>query len=207
MMQQQIVMKNQMIQQKSKIQQKPNDQKVFAFTNPNIMQNQIKNIPKVNEFPIIKKEAVLDARAKPMAKNEVDELYLYESAICKIKFKTFKDGIGTGFFVEINDGNIPFKKALFINNHVLNENSIKINKEIIFEYCKRLKKIKITENRKALTNEKLDYTCIEIFDADNINKFFRIDETVFNKKNLLINKEIFILQYPNGKLSHDLGII
>ena len=49
--------------------------------------------------------------------------------------------------------------------------------------------------------------CIEILDIDKINKFFRIDETVFKNKNLLINKEIFILQYPYGKLSHDSGRI
>ena len=95
-----------------------------------------------------------------MTKNETDELYSYESAVCKIKFKVYengqiKDSIGTGFFLEINDDNIPFKKALFTNNHVLNENSIKMYKEIIFEYCKNIKKIKITENRKVFTNNEI----------------------------------------------------
>ena len=156
MKKQQIIMENKMIQQNSK--QKLNDQSLITFTNPNIIQ--IKSIQ--NEFPIIKKEGLIDTHAKPMTKDETDDLYSYESAICKIKFKTFKDGqikdgIGTGFFLEINDDNIPFKKALFTNNHVLNKNNIKMNKEIIFEYCKNLKKIKITENRKAFTNEKLDY--------------------------------------------------
>ena len=212
MMNQQVIMENKMNQQKSKIQQKLNEQTFFEFTNPHIIQKQVNNISKFNQFPIIKKEALLETRANPMTKDETDELYSYESAICKIKFQTIingqiKDGIGTGFFLEINDYNIPFKKALFTNNHVLNKNSIEINKEIIFEYCKRLKRIKITENRKTFTNKKLEYTCIEILDTDKINKFFRIDETVFNNKNQLINKEIFILQYPYGKLSHDLGRI
>ena len=81
------------------------------------------------------------------------------------------DGFGTGFFCEINDNNIPFKKVLFTNNHILNKNSIKINKEIIFENCGETKIIKITKNRRAFTNEELDYTCIEIFDTDNINNF------------------------------------
>ena len=203
-------MGNQLIQQKSK--QIPNEQTFFPFTNPQIIQNQVKNILKVNEFSKIKKETIFYGRAKPMNKNEIDDLYSYESAICKIKFKAFEDGqikegIGTGFFLEINDNNIPFKKALFTNNHVLNENSIEIYKEIVFEYCKNLKKIKMTGNRKAFTNNKLDYTCIEIFDSDKINKYFRIDETVINDKNVLKDKEIFILQYPNGELAHDVGKI
>ena len=86
------------------------------------------------------------------------------------------------------------------------KNNIKMFKEIEFEYCKNLKKIKI-KYRKAFTNNKLDYTWIEIFDADKINKYFRIDETVINNKNLLKDKEIFILQYPNGQLAHDAGIL
>ena len=54
----------------------------------------------------------------------------------------------TGFFCEINDDNIPFKKGLFTNSHALNENAIENNKEIEFEYLKGIKKIKITKNRK-----------------------------------------------------------
>ena len=138
MVEQQVLGENQMIQQNSKIQQKLNDQKLSSFTNPNIIQNQINN--KVNEFPSIKKEVGLEGHAKPQTKDEIDELYLYESAICKIKFKTFENGevkdcFGTGFFLEINDDKIPFRKALFTNNHILNKNSIEKNKEIIFDYC------------------------------------------------------------------------
>jgi len=151
------------------------------------------------------REVVPYMMADPLTKDEMDELYLYEAAICKIKDKT--SGIGTGFFCEINGDAIPFKKALFTNNHVLNEEYIEKNKEIEFEYCKEKKKIKITENRKAFTKKELDYTCIEIFDTDEINKFFKIDEDIINNKESLIDKEIFILQYPLGKLGHAPGII
>ena len=63
------------------------------------------------------------------------ELYSYEPALCKIRFETLNNGkiiqgFGTGFFCEINDINILFKKALFTNNHILDENSIKVNKKI-----------------------------------------------------------------------------
>ena len=60
-----------------------------------------------------------------------------------------------------------------------------------------MKNIKITENRKVFTDEELDYTCIEIFDSgkifDNINYLFKMDREIFEKKNNIKNKEIFIL--------------
>ena len=161
----------------------------------------------------IVKEIVPSDRAGPMYKTEIDELYSYESALCKINCKIYinsriKNGLGTGFFCELNNNFIPFKKALFTNNHILNKSSIEINKEIIFENCGKIKRIKITKNRRAFTNEELDYTCIEIFDSDNINNYFSIDKNIFNNKEVLKNKEIFILQYPNGgELAHDSGKI
>ena len=35
------------------------------------------------------------------------------------------------------------------------------------------------KDRKAYTNNKLDYTCIEIYDEDKINQFFKIDNQIF----------------------------
>ena len=57
-----------------------------------------------NKVEIIK-EADLGA-GTPIIKNESDELYSYEPALCKIEFETLKDGkkvkgFGTGFFCEI----------------------------------------------------------------------------------------------------------
>ena len=152
----------------------------------------------------INNEVIPDTIGKP-TKEEIEELYSYESAICKIKFGT--SGSAIGFFCEINDDDIPFKKALLTNNHVLNEKSIDINKEIKFEYCKEEKKISITKNRKVFTKKELDYTCIEIFDTDKINKFFKIDQNIFNNKDSLKNQEIFIMQNPSGELSYDSGKI
>ena len=198
---------NQQVQvsKKNQIIPKQNIQTSIGFINPGIIQNQNS----------IKNEALLEARAKPMLKDEMDELYSYEAAICRIKCNQCLingqiidfPSKGTGFFCEIDDKNIPFRKALFTNNHVLFEKSIENNKEIIFEICNKLYKIKLTENRRKFTNKDIDYTCIEILDKDNITKFFKIDETIFNNRNKLINKEIFILQYPEGKLGHDSGII
>ena len=98
------------------------------------------------------KESCIIGHGNPMSLDEINELYKYESSMCKIICQSIDEGeivnkSGTGFFCEINDDNIPFKKGLFTNNHVLNENAIENNKEIEFEYLKGIKKIKITKNR------------------------------------------------------------
>ena len=71
------------------------------------------------------------------------------------------------FFCKMNK--FPIRYALFTNNHVLNELSLKIVKKIYFEYLekssngykKSKKQLKITEERRVFTNKELDYTCIE----------------------------------------------
>jgi len=162
---------------------------------------------------------ILDTKAtysfeNPVINNPKDKLYSNEDEICKIKYEISEGDqtcLGIGFFCEINIDDIPLKKALFTSNHILNDKSIDINKEIIFDYCKKEKKIKITNDRKVFTNEELDYTCIEIFDEDfgedKINKIFRIDENIFNNKNALLDKEIYILKYDKEKLSQYSGKI
>ena len=56
----------------------------------------------------------------------------------------------------------------------------------------------MTEKRNRFTNEKLDYTCIEILDEDEIKHFFEIDNSI-NNKSSLEDEEIFILQYNEAK--------
>ena len=151
------------------------------------------------------KEVVIEGHCEPINKNEIQELFKKEDAMCKILSKKLVNGKieninGTGFFVELDLKDIPFKKCLITNNHVLNENDIKINKEIKFEYQKINKTIKITDKRKTYTNKNLDYTCIEIFDNDEINEFFRIDPDIVEYPvEVYKDKDIFILQYPKGK--------
>jgi len=141
-------------------------------------------------------------------------LFQKEGAMCKIKSKKLINGRledidGCGFFLEINLKDILFKKYLLTNNHILNGNDIKLNKEIILEYKNEIKKITITGNRKVYTNEELDYTCIEIFDTENIKDYFKIDENLieYSIENYK-NKDIFILQYPKrNEISFSSGII
>ena len=161
---------------------------------------------------ILSKEGYQENQISPLTVNETLQLFSFIPAICKIKYKSFDNGIlvnccGTGFFCLLNFKDIPFKKALFTNNHILSEDEIQVNKIIEFEYCDKPNKITITKERKVFTDEDLDYTCIQIFDNEQINKFFSIDEAIMNNKQLLINDEIIILQYPKGKLAHDKGRI
>ena len=56
-------------------------------------------------------------------------------------------------------------QALITNNHILNEDDIKINNEIEISLYndKIIKILKINDSRKIYTNENLDNTIIEIF--------------------------------------------
>ena len=63
----------------------------------------------------------------PMNKKELEELYKRENSMCLINFETdssgitMNTGIGTGFFCKLNHSYFPFQKALFTNNHILNQ--------------------------------------------------------------------------------------
>ena len=95
----------------------------------------------------------------------------------------------TEFFVKLNDN----KYGLLTNNHIIN--NIGIGNTINFYYLSKYKKIEITKDREVYTNEKLDYTFIEIFKEDNIEDYFKIySNNIINLK----HHNIFILQYPNN---------
>ena len=148
---------------------------------------------------------------KAISKNEIFNLFKMEKSMCKIKTEIIKnnklcDGIGTGFFCELNK--FPIKYCLFTNNHVLN--NIEVGNTIKFECLKYQqslfnssyslinKEIEISQERKVFTNKELDYTCIELFESDGIRDYFKIDENIFKNKESLKDNDIFILQYPKG---------
>ena len=65
--------------------------------------------------------------------------------------------------------------------------------------------LELSNNRRTFTSEKLDYTCIEIFEkdkifeSDEIDKIFKIDQDILeNNISSMENTDIFILQYPLG---------
>ena len=165
------------------------------------------------EFDITK-EGVVEGHGAPITKNEIFELFKLDKTMCKIESKT-KDNqkiTGSGFFCKLDD-KFPFKYALFTNNHVIDESNIDIGKTIKFEFLEfqkslfsssynaSKKEIKITDKRRVYTNKELDYTCIELFESDGIKDYLTIDPDIFKYDNseILINNDIFILQFPNGK--------
>ena len=168
-----------------------------------------------NDLLDIKKEGIIQGHGRPITKEEILKLFDIEKSMCKITFETLEGntGKGSGFFCDLEGKDLPFKYALFTNNHVLNESNIEIGNSFDFEYNssdKIIKKeIKITENRKVFTNKELDYTCIELFESDGILDYFKIEPNLFKSdKNFLKNNDIFILQFPKGNdLSFSYGKI
>ena len=149
----------------------------------------------------MKKEGILKDQGNPVSKNEILNLLKMEKSMCKIIYEKIenneiKKGKGTGFFCKID--NFPIKYGLFTNNHVLDENNIKKGKIINIEYNNELKTIEMDEKRRVYTDIELDYTCIEIYESDNIKEYFKIDPILFENKNSINNSDIFILQYPEG---------
>ena len=136
------------------------------------------------------KEGYIDNNS-PITKHEIKELFLKEKAICKIISNKIENKIrvfGTGFFVKLEDN----KYGLLTNNHIIN--NIQIGNTIQLYYLSKYKKIEITKERKVYTNEKLDYTFIEIFKEDGIQDYFKISRYDIN---ILNHHNIFILQYLN----------
>ena len=190
------------------------DKLYIVMDNNNKLADQFDELMMSDELDF-KKEAILKGHGNPITKEEIIDLFKMENSICKISFEKLIDnevkiGKGTGFFCEIDD--FPIKHALFTNNHVLDEYNIKKGNIINIEYYKKSslvkKKIKIDGKRRVFTNKKLDYTCIEIFESDDIKNYFKIDPILFNDINYIKNSDIFILQYPGGNgLSFSCGKI
>ena len=158
----------------------------------------------ISEELDIKKEGIIDC--SPITKNEIIKLLKMDKSMCKIESitKDNKKKKGSGFFCKLDEYNFPFKYALFTNNHILEESNIDFGKSIKFECLEKsflsssyntiTKEIKITDKRRVYTSEELDYTCIELFESDEIIDFFEIEPDIFkyNINEILKNNDIFI---------------
>ena len=140
-----------------------------------------------------------------------------EKSIYKIKIGEEQ---GTGFFCKI-----PFPNknkmlpVLITNNHVI---YVIEDKSLYNEYTNI--KIDIEEEKEAkiidlkdrikFTSEKFDITIIELKEKDNINNYLDLDDFIMNdildnndKIQKLIDKTIYIIQYPKGELSVSYGVL
>ena len=161
------------------------------------------------EDKYIMREDIIVGHSKPVKEEETKKIFSKKRSMCKIfstkvMNKEIKDIKGTGFLLYIDNKDIPFHTCLLTNHHVLD---VKINKVINIEYQNKDKILEIKEKRRVFTDEKLDYTCIEILKEDNINQYFEINKNI-NNINYFTNHDIFVLQYPNGEeLSYSVGEI
>ena len=135
-----------------------------------------------------------------------------EKYICKIKLANEQ---ATGFFCKIpfpsKDNMLP---VLMLNNHTFNPKSFP--NEILslaIKSEKEIKKINL-KNRKYYTDEEFDTTIIEIKEDDNIKNFLELDKLIIDdiingeEKNFqYIDETIYVIQYPENKLSVSFGIL
>ena len=102
-----------------------------------------------------------------------------DKCACKIitKIKT-----GTGFFCHVPQKCI---KILITNNHVIDKTYLDKENKLYYTIADNnkeiFKEINLKNERYKLTNEKLDFTIIEILEEDNINNYLEINDTIYNK--------------------------
>ena len=139
-----------------------------------------------------------------------------EENICKLKTGNTQ---GTGFFCKIpfpNENNkLP---VLLTNNHIINEEILfKKNEEITLEIeVEKNQKIIKLDKRIKYTNKEYDITIIELKESDGIKNYLSLDEKIIddisiskidNKYYKFIDETLYILQYPDRKLSVSYGIL
>ena len=129
--------------------------------------------------------------------NEIEENNI-NKCICKIIFK--KKGIflaATGFFCHLPQIDIDI--FLITNNHVIDEDDLKNGIKINIKINDKIQKvIDLSKNRFKYTNNKLDFTLIEILELDNIHDYLNVDDYMGFKD--YKKDEIYCLQYPLGQI-------
>ena len=111
-----------------------------------------------------------------------------KSSICLVEHNNGKRKCKcNGFFCQVNYKNFPFKKCLFFHN----DNDEEINISFLKD-DKIIKKNIILNKRKFI--RVYPFSCIELFENDDINDYFIIDENAM-KNNDAHNHEIFLFQY------------
>jgi len=127
---------------------------------------------------------------------EIDiNLHEVLKSVCKI---IYKNNYGTGFLIKLFKENKELF-CLMTNEHVITKEMIE-SKEIInikYNYEKKWIQIKLdSKSRFILYNKEMDITIIDV--KDKIKEKYFLLPNINNNKDY-INKEIYIVQYPEGK--------
>ena len=141
--------------------------------------------------------------AKGMIDGDAMILFLTKAkkAICEINLP---NGYGSGFFCKIpyTEDNNQLIPALITCNHVLSKDLIKTN-NINIILNGQTKTLSLNK-RKIWTDEKIDFTCIEIKEKeDNIYTFFNLDDNVFTNE-LYLNQNVIIYGINKNKIGSKL---
>ena len=134
-------------------------------------------------------------------------------SICKIETSF---SISSGFLIKFFKNDQDFF-CMMTNEHIITKEMIKNKDTIHFYYDNniyKIKKINLNSNERYIKNFRdkyfgIDATIIEILPKDNIPKdYFLLPDINYMKKfNELIDKDIAILQYPEGRLGYSYGKI
>ena len=134
-----------------------------------------------------------------------------EKKICEITSSDYSKG--TGFFCKIpfptKDKLLP---VLITNWHVIKNEILYRENEEITIFIKNEKKGRILNlnNRLKYTNQEIDITIIELKEKDdNIYDYLELDQNIIEEgsNNIYGGKTIYIIQYPESKLSVSYGIL
>ena len=132
--------------------------------------------------------------------------YLYDvcPSICKINFS---NTTGTGFFIKLYKNDKPLF-SLMTNEHIITKDMIEKNEKIEVYYNNQKKRIKISLNKnerfiQSFIDIDIDCTIVEILNKDNVNEdYFLLPDIDYKDYNYneLKNKNIYIVQFPLGKV-------
>ena len=131
------------------------------------------------------------------------ELHEVCKSICKIIIQDDNETyISTGFLIKMYRKDKPFY-FLMTNEHVIKNEFIYSKKTVEFFYdYEKQKKIIVLDRKDRLIQDFyfLDITIVEILEKDNINKGFFLLPCLdnYNNPNDLVNKNIYIPQFPKG---------
>ena len=121
---------------------------------------------------------------------------------------------GSGFFCKIpyTKNNNILLNVLLTCEHVLKKDVVFSSKNIKIKLDDKIKNISLSKERKKWSNEKMDYSCIEILDDDEIDDYYQLDDMIFQKdysNNLYLDeKHIIIFGIMKTKRrGHSPGII
>ena len=167
-------------------------------------------ISDLNENFVIKEKALKDYPEPISLESTEIIIEQMKKFICKI---ILEDGTkASGFFCKIPFPSIDHLITVLItNNHVINEKLLYKGEkiELIINEESKTKNINLN-NRIKYTNEEYDITIIEIKqEYDKIYNFLELDNNIITETSNIkyIKESIYIIQYPEGKLSVSYGLL